>query len=117
MGNKLTDNNYISILRYYNIIIPTSKKQLQLRAEQIMGEKLCRCIKKLEPIHKSKSIGICTKTIFNNKGLTRGNFTCKRGRSVYFTKGATNQKATNKKATNKKATNKNKKKKKKQTRV
>lgn len=81
MGNKLTNDDYISILRYYNIIIPSTKKQIQLHAEKIMGEKLCRCIKKLEPMHKSKSIGICTKSVLNNKGLTRGKFTCKRGRA------------------------------------
>jgi hypothetical protein len=50
-----------------------------------MASKLCGCIKKVGP-DEGKSIGICTKTIFNNKGYTRGKFKCKKRRFVQFTK-------------------------------
>ena len=33
-----------------------------------------------------KSIGICTKTIFNNKGYSRGQFQCKKKQSVKIIK-------------------------------
>ncbi len=83
---KLTNKDYISILNFYNIDIPKSKKQLRQLAEKIMAEKLCKCIKKLDPENESKSIGICTKTIFNSRGLTRGKFQCKKAQSVKFRK-------------------------------
>ena len=57
--------------------IPKSKRLLKLQAENILSEKLCRCIKKLESEYKEKSVAICTETIFNRKGLKRGKFNCK----------------------------------------
>lgn len=86
MSADLTNKDYVSILKYYNINIPKSKRLLKIKAEQIMAEKLCKCIKKIDPINESKSIGICTKTIFNRKGYTRGEFKCKKKRSVKFRK-------------------------------
>ena len=49
-----------------------------------MAEKLCKCIKKIDPVYKAKSIGICTKTIFNRKGYSRGQFQCKKKQTVKF---------------------------------
>ena len=77
MSSKLTDNDYIHILDYYKLPIPKSKRMLKLRAEKIISSKLCRCIKKVEPTSEARSIGVCTKTIFNRKGLTRGKCNCK----------------------------------------
>ena len=84
--NTLENDEYVSILTYYNIDIPKSKRLLKMKAEHIMAEKLCKCIKKIDPVNEAKSIGICTKTIFNRKGYTRGKFTCKKKRSVTFRK-------------------------------
>lgn len=75
--DTLTNKDYTKILAYYNIIIPKSKRLIKKKAEKILSEKLCRCIKKLDPVNEAKSIGICTKTIINTKGLTRGKFKCK----------------------------------------
>ena len=86
MVNTLENNDYVNILTYYNIEIPKSKRLLKRKAEHIMAEKLCKCIKKLDPVNEAKSIGICTKTIFNRKGYTRGKFTCKKKRSIIFRK-------------------------------
>lgn len=86
MPTQLTNNDYVSILQYYNINIPNSKRLLKKQAEHIMADKLCKCIKKIEPINKAKSIGICTKTIFNRKGYTRGKFECKKKQTVNFRK-------------------------------
>lgn len=86
MPAELTNKDYVSILKYYNINIPKSKRLLKKNAEKIMAEKLCKCIKKIDPINEAKSIGICTKTIFNRKGYTRGQFECKKKQSVKFRK-------------------------------
>jgi hypothetical protein len=74
---ELTKNDFIKILEYYKKPIPKSSRLLKMEAEKILGSKLCRCIKKLDPINEAKSIGICTKTILNKKGLSRGAFKCK----------------------------------------
>lgn len=84
--SKITTKDYKSILSYYNKPIPSSTKQLKENAEKILAEKLCRCIKKVDPINEAKSIGICTKTVFNSRGLTRGAFTCTGKRKVEFRK-------------------------------
>jgi hypothetical protein len=92
MPPRLTNKDYISILKYYNKKIPKSKMLMKAQAERIMAVKLCKCIKKLDPINEAKSIGICTKTIFNSKGLTREQFQCKKKQSVKFRKKNNNKK-------------------------
>lgn len=84
MVNKLTNKDYISILKYYKINIPKSNHLIKIKAEKIMAEKLCKCIKKIDIENESKSIGICTRTIFNRKGYTRGQFECKKKQTVKF---------------------------------
>ena len=88
--NNITSDEYIKILQFYNKEIPKTKKLLEIEAENILSEKLCRCIKKVENKIKNKNeaiaIGICSKTIFNNKGLTRGKFKCKGKPYVKFNK-------------------------------
>jgi hypothetical protein len=83
---KINERDYIKILKFYNKPIPNSKRLVQKHAEKILAEKMCRCIKKLDPINEARSIGICTKTIFNNKGYTRGKFSCKKRQHVIFRK-------------------------------
>ena len=94
MSNNITNADYVKILDYYKITIPNSNRLLQKTAENIMADKLCRCIKKLDPVNESRSIGICTKSIFNKKGLKRGKFTCKGKRKVAFSKNTNNKKNT-----------------------
>ncbi len=84
--NKITNNDYKKILEYYKISIPKSTKMIKTEAEKILATKLCRCIKKVGLENESKSIGICTKTILNRKGLTRGKFKCKGKQSISFSK-------------------------------
>lgn len=74
---ELTNKDYIKILEYYKKPIPKSKRLLKMEAEKIIASKLCRCIKKIDPVNEAKSIGICTKTIINRKGFSRGTFKCK----------------------------------------
>ena len=84
--NKITDEDYKKILEFYKIPIPKSKRILQKKAEKILAIKLCRCIKKVDIENEARSIGICTKTVLNLKGLARKKFTCKKKQTVSFSK-------------------------------
>ena len=90
--DEISDNDYEKILKYYNKPIPKSKRILKIEAEQILATKLCRCIKKIDTNFEAKSIGICSKTIFNNKGYTRGKFKCKGKKFVTFRKTTSSKK-------------------------
>ena len=85
---NMNNNDYIQILNYYNVPIPKSKKLIKEEGEKILALKLCKCIKKVntKDDNEPRAIGICTKTIFNRKGLTRGKFKCKGKRFVKFNK-------------------------------
>jgi hypothetical protein len=87
--SELSNNDYKQILEYYNEAIPKSKRLLKINAEKILSTKLCRCIKKTDKQNEARAIGICTKTIINNKGFTRGKFKCKGKSSVQIKKNKT----------------------------
>jgi hypothetical protein len=89
--SQISNDDYKKILEFYDKPIPKSKRLLKIEAEKIMANKLCRCIKKIEPENEARSIGICTKTIFNNKGFTRGKFKCKEKKYVTFRKTTSNK--------------------------
>jgi hypothetical protein len=94
----LKKNDYIKILDYYDIPITSSdtSKQIKNKAEQILAEKLCKCIKKVKNSHdnntetntdsndanESRAIAICNDTIFRRKGIRHSNFTCKKHPSL-----------------------------------
>ena len=84
--SELTIKDYKSILEFYKNPIPKSKRLLKLNAEKLLISKLCRCIKKVDKDSESRAIGICTKTIINNKGFKRGKFTCKKKQSIVHKK-------------------------------
>jgi len=84
--SELTNNDYIKILEFYNKAIPKSKRLLKMQAEKLLVSKLCRCIKKVDKENEARAIGICTKTIINNKGFTRGKFTCKKKETISLKK-------------------------------
>ena len=88
---SLTKKDYEQILSYYKIKVPLKIHEIKEEAEKILSSKLCRCIKKVNAnangiMNEAKSIGICTKTIFNRKGLTRGKFNCKGKQNVTYKK-------------------------------
>jgi len=84
--SELTNNDYKRILEFYKKNIPKSKRLLKIQAEKLLATKLCRCIKKVDKENEARAIGICTKTIINNKGFTRGKFTCKKRQSINIKK-------------------------------
>ena len=87
----LKQNDYIKILNYYDIPISSkdSSKTIKHKAENILAEKLCKCIKKVKKSDdehdnktptedESKALAICSNSIFEKKGLERGLFDCKK---------------------------------------
>jgi hypothetical protein len=104
--SELNNNDYKRILEFYNKPLPKSKQLLKKQAEKILANKLCKCIKKVDKKNEARSIGICTKTVINNKGFTRGKFTCKKKESMSIFKNTKNRKT---KKTNKNTTIRNKK--------
>lgn len=92
MSLQLTNKDYVNILKFYKKNIPKSKRILKMTAEKILNDKLCKCIKKIDPVDESKSIAICTSSIFNRKGIKRGKFTCKKKRTLIVGKPGPNNK-------------------------
>ena len=86
MEDELTVSDYNKILKYYKKEIPKSKKQLKMEAEKILSNKLCRCIKKLDTNYESKAIGICSKSVLNSKGISKGKFNCTGKRRITLKK-------------------------------
>jgi hypothetical protein len=88
----LTKNDYEKILNYYNIPFSSSdsSKQVKNKAEEILAEKLCKCIKKVKDntgtstgvsnsdADESRAVGICNDTVFRRKGIKHSAFTCKK---------------------------------------
>ena len=87
--SELTNNDYKQILKYYNMSIPKSSRLLKQQAENILVSKLCRCIKKVDKKNEARAIGICTKSIINNRGYIRGKFTCKKRQHISLKKSGT----------------------------
>lgn len=86
MGTKITDKEYEKILKFYKVPIPKSKRLMRKKAEKILAQKLCRCIKKVGLEDEMRSISICTRTVLNRKGFTRGRFKCKKGAQITLKK-------------------------------
>jgi hypothetical protein len=86
MPKKLTDKDYKSILIFYNKKISSSSKINKQKAEKILATKLCRCIKSIKTSDENKATRVCTSKIFQNKGLRRGKFTCKKRQTVQVRK-------------------------------
>lgn len=74
---KLQSEHYKKILESYNIPVSQKLAERRFEAKKILSAKFCRCIKKVDPKNEGRAIGICTNSIFNKKGLTRGRFTCR----------------------------------------
>jgi len=82
----LTKSDYEKILNYYNIpfSLSESSKQIKSKAEEILAQKLCKCIKNVKDSSsesesdEARATGICTDSVFRRKGLRHSAFTCKK---------------------------------------
>lgn len=83
MTGRLTRKDYETILRHYNIPFKSSERLgvIRAKAEDILTNKLCRCIKRLgekkHPDGEKRSIPICKKSILHKRGVTDSGFSCK----------------------------------------
>ena len=81
---RLSLNDYISILKYYEIEPSGMKtKDIKRKAEDILAKKLCRCIKSVgnkQDIKQSesKAIAVCKNSVLTKKNLKIAKFKCKR---------------------------------------
>ena len=78
----MTHKDYLAILAFYGkngSEIP--KKEVKHAAENILAEKLCRCIKKVRGSDKkgeeSRAIAICTDSVLKKKNLRGHGIRCK----------------------------------------
>lgn len=79
---KLSTDDYIKILDFYKINYSKfNSRTIKRKAEELLANKLCRCIKKVKTkkdIGESRAIGICKSSVLNRKNLTVGRFSCKK---------------------------------------
>ena len=76
---KLNKNDYKKILNFYNLSIPKSERLLIKKSQDVLANKLCRCIKQvsIKGAQESKSVGICRNSVLKKKGVKARGFKCK----------------------------------------
>ena len=97
---QLNNKDYKKILKFYKKKVPKTRKKIKKAANKILAKKFCSCIQKVRKKTKSKkysAIGICTKSVIQGKGFKRGNFNCKKKRSIKLHKGGKRRRRTRKK--------------------
>ena len=83
MSGRLTRKDYETILRHYDVPFKSSDKLKKVRAsaEEILRNKLCRCIKKVKTSKRRDSekaaIPICKKSVLHKRNVTESGFSCK----------------------------------------
>lgn len=93
----LTRKDYETILDYYKIKHNNNTNDVKQKAENILSNKLCRCIKKVSRRNKrngsakkrqteKRSIAICKVSVLHNKGLTDSGFSCRKTRKIALRK-------------------------------
>lgn len=87
---ELLNKDYLSILSFYNLPVPKHKsgnvnyKKVKIQAENILADKLCRCIKKVAKSPKpskraeARASAICAESVFKKKNLKYNRFKCKK---------------------------------------
>ena len=84
---RLSNQDYITIVKHYGYNIPKNKNnktnlnKTKKLARDIIVNKLCSCIKKVQKTAKLKepaAIAICNRSIFSKRNLKHYRFTCKK---------------------------------------
>jgi hypothetical protein len=84
---SLKKKDYLSILNYYNIDSQgLTYQNMKKTAENILANKLCRCIKKVDNYYKANNknknsndiIRICKNSVFTKKKISYYKFKCKK---------------------------------------
>lgn len=91
---KLTKEDYIKILNFYNINYRKNNfNHIKRKAENILADKLCRCIKRVKTPNdkdENRAIGICKNSVLNKKNISAGKFSCKK-RAMFIKNANTKQ--------------------------
>lgn len=76
----LNKKDYENILRFYKTPIPRLYKEVKEKAEYILANKLCRCIKKVNKTYKKEpiAIAICKDSVLHRKNVGAYRFKCKK---------------------------------------
>ena len=86
MSIKLSKKELVEILDFYKNKNGKNKNgsktykrkaKLESKVERLLMDKFCSCIKRVSR-DEDRSIPICKKSVFHNKGLTIGRFSCKK---------------------------------------
>lgn len=99
-GLRLTKKDYEIVLNYYKL--PYKKndkaKNIKEKAEKVLSDKLCKCIKKVSGKRRTKNenaaIPICKNAVLITKGLTDRGFKCKKTRSIKLKRSTKNYQKT-----------------------
>lgn len=87
---KLFKKDYENILNYYNDTFDKNNniKELKRKVENIIANKLCRCIKKVNNRIKDDnySIAICKNSVLTKKNLKIKGFNCKKKITLKYDK-------------------------------
>ena len=92
MPKKLVRKDYEKVLKFYDVPFVSSQpvEELKNAVEQLMSDKLCRCIKKVtdqgHPDAEKRAIPVCKKSILHKKGLTDTSFSCKKRKHISLRK-------------------------------
>ena len=92
-SSTMTKSDYQKILSYYKIPFEKmSGRELKQKAEDILSNKLCKCIKSVEKrTGTQNAIALCTASVFNKKGLKFFDMSCKGKARLLPRKGFTHQ--------------------------
>jgi len=76
----LNNNDYRKIIEFYHLDDNQNNKSIKQYAEDILANKLCRCIKKVknDKINEKTAIAICRDNIFKKRSIDFYNFKCKK---------------------------------------
>ena len=76
--SQLNQEDYKTVLNYYNLNIPKNRSQIKQKAEDIIAQKLCNCVKKINTsvTEQPQSIGICKNSVLKKKNLKIYKFKC-----------------------------------------
>jgi len=90
-STTMTKPDYEKILSYYNIPFENlSNNQLKRAAEDILANKLCKCIKAVEKkTGTQNAISLCTASVFGKKGLKYFDMACNGNARLLPRKGST----------------------------
>ena len=84
MLGRLTRKDYETILSHYDVPFKNSDelKKVRAKAEEILRDKLCRCIKRVKngkhPDGEKRAIPICKKSVLHRRKVTDSGFSCKK---------------------------------------